>query len=62
MVAGGVLQAGLVRVTVVNRRNTRTGIPENFLGWKVRADDPEAAAALFCRRFLPSDHQGSRRA
>ena len=45
-----------IRVTPILRSGQYT------FGWKVRAESPEAAAALFCQRFLPSDHQQSRRA
>ena len=57
MVAGGVLQAGVIRVTAIERGGQYT------MGWKVRSDDPGVAAALFLARFLPSnEHQQSRRA
>jgi hypothetical protein len=52
---GGVIQAGLIRVTAIQRGGQYT------MGWKVRSDDPATAAALFVARFLPSDHQESRR-
>jgi hypothetical protein len=53
---GGVVQAGVIRVTAIQRGGQYT------LGWKVRSDDPGTAAAIFLARFLPSDHQSSRRA
>ena len=62
MVAGGVLQAGLVRVTAVRRLHPRTGVLENYLGWRVQGDTDAEIAGRFCQRFLPSDHQGSRSA
>ena len=52
---GGVVQAGLIRVTAIQRGGQYT------MGWKVRSDDPGTAAALFVARFLPNDHQESRR-
>jgi hypothetical protein len=46
-----------IRVTCVHRGG------EYVMGWLVRdAHTPEAAASVFCDRFIPEQHQQSRRA